>query len=71
MTVTQRGRLTPEDEQRLKDAKAKDAEAATWRDEYRRVAVEMMEKSSLREVARLTGKSTNTLQRWKREAAQS
>lgn len=66
MTVTQRGRLTPEDEQRLAEAKAKDAEAALARDEYRRVAVEMMEKSSVREVARLTGLSTNTLQQWKR-----
>ncbi len=32
------------------------------------IAVEMIGKSSYREVARLTGLSTNTLQRWKREA---
>ena len=66
MTVTQRGRLSSEDEQRLLDAKARDAEIAAVRDEYRRIAVEMMEKSSVREVARLTGLSTNTLQQWKR-----
>lgn len=66
MTVTQRGRLSPEDEQRLADAKAKDAAVAVAREEYRRVAVEMMMKSSVREVARLTGLSTNTLQQWKR-----
>lgn len=37
---------------------------------YRHVVVEMIDKSSYREVARLTGLSTNTLQRWKREASQ-
>lgn len=35
---------------------------------YRAVVVELVEKYSFREVARVTGLSTNTLQRWKREA---
>lgn len=65
MTVTQRGKLTPDDERRLLDAHNAAKAAA---DHRRTVAVEMMHKSSVREVARLTGLSTNTLQRWKREA---
>lgn len=70
MTVTQQGRLDPADEKRLLEAKAADDATAAVRDEYRRVAVEMMGKASIREVARLTGLSTNTLQRWKNEAVE-
>jgi DNA invertase Pin-like site-specific DNA recombinase len=68
--VTQRGQLDAADEQRLLDARQTyeaAIEAATQ--EYRGLAVEMMRKSSIREVARVTGLSTNTLQRWKNEAA--
>jgi DNA invertase Pin-like site-specific DNA recombinase len=68
MAVTQRGQLSPEDEQRLADAKVQhdDAvEAVTAA--YRRLVLEMVAKSSLREVSRATGLSTNTLQRWKNE----
>lgn len=68
MTVTQRGMLTPEDRERLLTAKAADEDADEVRRGYMAVAVEMVEKSSFREVAGLTGLSTNTLQRWKREA---
>jgi DNA invertase Pin-like site-specific DNA recombinase len=68
MAVTQRGQLSPEDEQRLAGAKVQrdDAlEAAAVA--YRGLVLEMVAKSSLREVARVTGLSTNTLQRWKNE----
>lgn len=66
--MTQKGTLSPEDERELADAMiewrmAEDAMAGC-----RLVVVEMIDKSSYREVARLTGFSTNTLQRWKREA---
>ena len=66
--MTQRGRLDPDDVARLMAAKREDEEAAKRRETYKRVAVAMVEKSSYREVERLTGLSTNTLQRWKREA---
>lgn len=42
------------------------------KDELRRVTVEILaEGASFAEVSKATGLSTNTLQRWKREAAQS
>lgn len=66
--MTQRGQLGPDDVARLMAAKQQDEEAAKRREVYKRVAVAMVEKSSYREVERLTGLSTNTLQRWKREA---
>lgn len=67
MDVTQRGQLDAKDVRRLLAAQlaAQDAEQ-----ERRRVVVEMVGKSSFREVERLTGISTNTLQRWKREAGE-
>lgn len=64
MDMTQRGRLSSEDEEDLLLARD-DASMATAH--YRRLAVEMVERSSYREVERLTGVSTNTLQRWKKE----
>lgn len=64
--MTQQGKLDPADERKLLKAKAAADQAATIREEYRVIAVEMMGKSSVREIARLTGVSTNTLQRWKR-----
>lgn len=68
VNMTQKGRLDPEDERRLLAAKRTDEDAQATRDWYRRIVVEMVGKSSYREVERLTGLSTNTLQRWKREA---
>lgn len=68
MNVTQRGELSAEDQRRLLEAKAEDGDASEVRGRYRAVVVEMLEKSSYREVGRLTGLSTNTLQRWRREA---
>lgn len=65
MDVTQRGQLTDADKIRLLAVQADVTEA---RERLQEVAVEMVEKSSYREVARLTGFSTNTLQRWVREA---
>lgn len=68
MAVTQRGQLSPDDEQRLADAKEQhDAAVESARITYRGLVVEMIAKSSIREVARATGLSTNTLQRWKNE----
>jgi DNA invertase Pin-like site-specific DNA recombinase len=68
MTVTQRAALSAADQSRLAEARRDYDDAMRTIDTYRAVAVEMVEKSSYREVARLTGLSTNTLQRWKREA---
>lgn len=68
MRVNQQGQLTPDDEARLKAARAAAKEADRIRAEFRAVCVEMIEKSSFRRVSELTGVSTNTLQKWKREA---
>ena len=62
--MTQRGKLSPEDEEQL---------VAAWMESrrttvaYKRLVAEMIEKASYREVERFTGVSTTTLQRWKRE----
>ena len=67
--MTQKAALSAEDEDLLLRAKDAAEEAAAGPIAvYRHVVVEMIDKSSYREVARLTGLSTNTLQRWKREA---
>lgn len=65
MTMTQRGALSEADRADVLLAKTEyeDAFAA-----YREATSEAVDKSSYREVARLTGLSTNTLLRWKREA---
>jgi DNA invertase Pin-like site-specific DNA recombinase len=68
MGMTQRGQLDPTDEARLTAAKAEYDRAIQAIEDYRAVVVEMIEKASYREVARLTGLSTNTLTRWKRDA---
>ncbi|MDR7253691.1 transposase-like protein [Nocardioides sp. BE266] len=65
MQMTQRGQLSQEDERQL-FAALREAKVAEGR--FQLLAVEMVAKSSFREVARLMGLSTNTLQRWKREA---
>lgn len=61
-----RGELTAAQERRLTRAgeKAFNAEAA-WRAE---VVATLNEGASFAEVSKFTGLSTNTLQRWKREA---
>lgn len=64
MQVTQRQELSAQDQVRLLAVQADVAEA---RERLQEVAVEMVQKSSYREVSRLTGLSTNTLQRWVRE----
>ena len=68
MNMTQRQALSSGDERRLLLARADYLESLKTAEAYRAVVVEMIDKSSYREVARLTGISTNTLQRWKREA---
>lgn len=64
-----RGALTPEQLRRLTRSAAKrdQAEAAYRAD----VLTVMAEGGSFAEVAKATGLSTNTLQRWKREATDS
>lgn len=66
--MTQRAVLDSGDQEKLAIAQTNYLKAQAWISAYRRVVVEMIDKSSYREVARLTGLSTNTLQRWKREA---
>lgn len=68
MDVTQRAGLSAADQNRLEEAMAMAQAARHDLEVHRQIVVEMVEKSSYREVARLTGLSTNTLQRWKREA---
>ncbi len=66
--MTQRATLSDEDEQKLRQSLRDYFVANAAIEKHRAVVVEMIDKSSYREVARLTGLSTNTLQRWKREA---
>jgi uncharacterized protein YerC len=66
--MTQRASLSDADEQKLRQSLRDYFVANSMIEKHRAVVVEMVEKSSYREVARLTGLSTNTLQRWKREA---
>lgn len=65
--MAQRGKLSRKDEERIIKAWM-EAQRATVA--YKRLVAEMIEKSSYREVERATGVSTNTLQRWKKEAAE-
>lgn len=62
--MTQRGVLSPEDEEQLLAAWM---EARRTTVAYKRLVIEMIEKTSYREVARFTGVSTTTLQQWKKE----
>ena len=66
--MTQKGVLSDADRMKLDAAMIENHEAQAQIENYRAVVVEMLGKSSFREVANLTGLSTNTLQRWKREA---
>lgn len=64
-----RGVLTPDQEARLGVLQAK---AERYRAEFRRAVVETLgEGASFNEVSKATGLSKDTLQRWKREAADS
>lgn len=65
MTVTQQGQLSDYDRERLLNSQREAAEQAAF---FQALCVEMVNKSSYRIVSQLTGLSTNTLQRWKREA---
>lgn len=65
MDVTQRGQLSPEDEERIMAAWMESRRSTVA---YKRLIAEMVDKSSYREVSRVTGVSTATLQKWKREA---
>ncbi len=66
--MTQKGQLSEADEAELLMAMQSWETTENIRAAVRQVAVDMVGKSSYREVSRLTGLSTNTLQRWKREA---
>lgn len=69
MTVTQKGELNEHDRAELVgDTMAVWREAEQMQAYVRGRCVEMVEKSSFRAVSEATGFSTNTLQRWKREA---
>lgn len=68
MTVTQKATISGFDEKLLARAMLQMERAQRDIVSYREIVVELVEKYSFREVARLTGLSTNTLQRWKREA---
>lgn len=68
MTVTQRGELTDVDKDWLEEGMDQWRTADAIRNRIRKRCVEVMERSSIRAVAEATGFSTNTLQRWKREA---
>lgn len=68
MTVTQKATISGFDEKLLARAMLQMERAQRDVVSYREIVVELVEKYSFREVARLTGLSTNTLQRWKREA---
>jgi uncharacterized protein YerC len=62
----QRGFLNAQQERRLRRAaERREAAEVTWRAE---VLAVMAEGGSFAEVSKATGLSTNTLQRWKREA---
>lgn len=63
--MTQRGQLSIDDKLRLVAVEADVTEA---QERFEETVLEMVEKSSYREVSRWTGLSTTTLQRWKREA---
>lgn len=68
VNMTQKGQLSEADQLDLSEAMEDWRRTEETRAMIRSAVVEMVEKSSYREVARLTGLSTNTLQRWKREA---
>lgn len=68
MTVTQRGELTESDAHKLRAVMRDWERSLETQEEVRQVVVNMVGRSSFRAVSEATGFSTNTLQRWKREA---
>lgn len=69
--MNQRAELSEQDRAILAEAvQHMDESEATMAEHRRRVAA-VVERTSYREVARLTGLSTNTLQRWVRESRAS
>lgn len=66
VTVTQQGQLSDYDRERLLSSQREVAEQSAF---FQALCCEMVDKSSYRIVSQLTGISTNTLQRWKREAS--
>ncbi len=68
MEMTQRGQLSDEDKRTIDEWDELASAAQQVLGEWRRVMVGMVSRSSYREVSRLTGISTTTLQRWTREA---
>lgn len=67
MNVTQKGTLTEEEREELTAALGDWRRAEGIQADVRAKCVEAVGRSSYREVAAVTGFSTNTLQRWKRE----
>lgn len=68
MPVTQRGRLTEGEATQLAQAMETWQQTQMARAKVRALCVRLVERASFREVSEMTGFSTNTLQRWKREA---
>lgn len=68
VSVTQRGQLSDVQVGELNVAMRSWQWSLDTQDSVRETVVRMVEASSYREVSRLTGFSTNTLQRWVREA---
>ncbi len=68
MEMTQRGRLDHEQRERLRASMHEAEETRKELARHRATVVKFVEASSFREVSELTGISTTTLQRWKREA---
>ncbi len=67
MEMTQRGRLSEGDKGEIDSWAVSVRMAEETLAQYRRAMVEMVGRSSFREVSDATGISTTTLQRWKRE----
>lgn len=68
MNVTQKGSLTQTEREELAAAMVDWHHAEELQAAVRAKCVKAVDRSSYREVAALTGFSTNTLQRWKRGA---
>lgn len=60
--------LTESDAHKLREVMRQWDETEATREELRQIVANMVGRSSFRAVAEVTGLSTNTLQRWKREA---
>jgi hypothetical protein len=65
MAVTQRRELSPEDTAELLAARERRDQAA---EDYKRVVLKMLDRSSFATVAKVAQVSPTTLQAWKRDA---